>query len=88
MDFPRFDESIVDIKYDGSYMQHLANNVCLCAVVTYCQHTGTLCRYDVGGKEFKGKCRQLLCRNLRWSKSTTAHKSSRNRASRGRISHP
>ena len=28
------------IDHDGSYMSHLANNVCSCAVVIHCQHTG------------------------------------------------
>jgi hypothetical protein len=28
------------IGHNGSYMTHLANNIYLCAVVIYCQHTG------------------------------------------------
>jgi hypothetical protein len=28
------------IGHDGSYMPHLANNVCSCAIVIHCQHTG------------------------------------------------
>jgi hypothetical protein len=28
------------IGYDGFYMLHLAKDVCSCAVVIYCQHTG------------------------------------------------
>ncbi len=31
-------ESLV-IRHDGSYMPHLANNVCACALVIYCSHT-------------------------------------------------
>ncbi len=31
-------ESLV-IGHDGSYMPHLANNVCACAAVIYCSHT-------------------------------------------------
>jgi hypothetical protein len=27
------------IGHDGSYMPHLANNVCVCAAVFYCSHT-------------------------------------------------
>jgi hypothetical protein len=27
------------IGHDGSYMPHLANNVCTCAAVFYCSHT-------------------------------------------------
>ena len=27
------------IEHDGSYMPHLANNVCACASVIYCSHT-------------------------------------------------
>ncbi len=27
------------IGHDGSYMPHLANNVCACAVIIYCSHT-------------------------------------------------
>ena len=27
------------IVHDGSYMPHLANNVCACAAVFYCSHT-------------------------------------------------
>ena len=27
------------IEHDGSYMPHLANNVCACAAVIYCSHT-------------------------------------------------
>jgi hypothetical protein len=27
------------IGHDGSYMPHLANNVCACASVIYCSHT-------------------------------------------------
>jgi hypothetical protein len=28
------------IGHNGSYMPHLANNICSCAVVIHCQHTG------------------------------------------------
>ena len=28
------------IGHNGSYMSHLTNNVCSCAVVIHCQHTG------------------------------------------------
>ncbi len=27
------------IGHDGSYMPHLANNICACAAVFYCSHT-------------------------------------------------
>ena len=27
------------VGHDGSYMPHLANNICACAVVIYCTHT-------------------------------------------------
>ena len=32
-------QGLLVIGHDGSYMPHLANNVCACAAVFYCSHT-------------------------------------------------
>ena len=32
-------QGLLVIGHDGSYMPHLANNVCACAAVIYCSHT-------------------------------------------------
>jgi hypothetical protein len=32
-------QGLLVIGHDGSYMPHLANNVCACAAVLYCSHT-------------------------------------------------
>ncbi len=32
-------QGLLVIGHEGSYMPHLANNVCTCAAVIYCSHT-------------------------------------------------
>jgi hypothetical protein len=31
-------QGLLMIDHDGSYMPHLANNICTCATVIYCSH--------------------------------------------------
>jgi hypothetical protein len=53
MDFLGLIRGLLIIGHNGSYMPHLAKDICSCAVVIYCQHTGMFADMTWGGRSSK-----------------------------------